>query len=222
MLFEKGTAAFPTHLRNPLRDATAPATWLPAPPSSSASIGGDTRFDSLRSEGFEGEVVYSAAPLKTGESTAAAPLRKLSFRRDFSQSGGREHTVSSDFGWYDLHIDDEEEEQGDGHEMPVDQLHTVEFITRWHGAEKHSETARAKALALPTESAEQIAAVQRRVLILNYIVSTRCFGGRCDDDDMPSPSRKLSATPEQTSLLLKLGLQAEHKTGADAIVCFAW
>jgi hypothetical protein len=159
--------------------------------------------------------------LKTGESIAA-PLRKLSFRRDLSQCGGREHTVSSDFGWYDLHIDDEEEEQGDGHEMPVDQLHTVEFITRWHGAEKDSETASAKALALPSESAEQTAAVQRRVLILNYIVSTRCFGGRCDDDVMPTPSSKLSATPEQTSLLLKLGLQAEHKTAADAIVCFAW
>jgi hypothetical protein len=211
MLFEKGPAAFPTHLRG------TPATWLPAPPGTAAA-GGDTRFDSLRGEGFEGDVVYGAAPLKTGES-AAAPLRKLSFRRDLV----REHTVSSDFGWYDLHIDDEEpQQQGDGHEMPVDQLHTVEFITRWHGAETDSEAASAKALALPPETAEQTASVQRRVLILNYIVSTRCFGGRCDYDDLPSPSSKLSSTPEQTSLIAKLGLQAEHKTGADAIVCFAW
>jgi hypothetical protein len=109
---------------------------------------------------------------------------------------------------------EEVQELSDGKDMPLDQRCTVEFITRWHS---HKDSA---VKFLGNGQAEP--QVLKRVLILNYVVSTRCFGIRCnmpDEVDAPiTPDQKL----QRSSRMEQMGLQHEEKSGAEDILVFAW
>ncbi|KAG5188525.1 hypothetical protein JKP88DRAFT_262250 [Tribonema minus] len=230
-----------------LESATSCDVWLPgreaqlANSTRSYTVGDvSSRISSIGAQAsFVGDVVYSAAPL--GSAASQQPLRKVSFRHGSFATAPRDRgaTQSSEFGWYDL---DGDSEECDGEDLSDGQLHAVDVIARWHEVGGHLARAAAanpRPLDSPSSSGGGNVRVLKRVLIRDYVISTRSFaapkrpsatmlsslanggGGGARAGGGKRGLSTSSTTPLGSACALA-ALQDERAATDAAPVCFAW